>query len=232
MKKSTTLILITVLVVLGGLISYNFKLKEVYDTKAYRNPYNGMEFTSLSGIEKLNVQSANAMNIKVLQGDKEGIWVDENFKNNVKFNVRGAVLNLDFLNADAENKRRLLGYTVILITKKLNSIVTTHTEMEINDSYTGGQLAVENYSMDKFDLQVASDLKVNLSNVRINILNAVVGDQHPGIATLRVPYNTSVNTANFNVGTNGSLNLDGAKIIKTVSNIVDSSNVSVNVKNR
>lgn len=232
MKTSTKLILGAILVIIGCLITYNFKLKGMYDTKSYRNPYNGMEFTPLSGIEKLNVQSANTMNIKVLQGDKEGIWVDVKFKNNVQFSANGSALNIDFLDVAIENKRRLLESTVVVITRKINSVTTIHTKMKIDDPYTKGQIALENYKIDKLDLQVASDLNVNLNNLRINVLNAVVGDQYPGIAMLRLPYNTSVNTANFNVGINGSLNLDGAKIIKTVSHIADSAKVATIVKNQ
>ncbi|WP_316817335.1 hypothetical protein [Pedobacter nyackensis] len=232
MKTSSILILGAVLVILGSLITYNFKLKGMYDTKSYRNPYNGMVFTPLSGIEKLNVQSANAMNIRVLQGDKEGVWVGEKFKKDVKLDASGDVLNIDFLNVAIENQRRSLGPLVVVITKKMNSIMTAHTEMKPEYDHPWGQLVVEDYKLDKLDLQVSSDLTVNLDNIRINTLNATVGDQYPGRAILKVSYNTSVNTANFNVGTNGSLNLDGAKIIKTVSNVIDSSNVAVNLKDR
>lgn len=215
MKRSTTLILLAALVIVGCLIFYNFKLKEVYDTKEYKNRFSEMEFTAIQGINALDLKSANHIGIHVEYGTEEGLWVSKRFKDNFKFSANGSTLNLDVIKKERSEGYIISGYFLILITKDLNRIIATHA----NDRASGfGQVRLKGFKLSKMDIQVAADTQFYFDDVQLDTLNAKIGgDEYAGKAELILPFNCTVNEASFNIGINGSVNLQGAKVLNTQS---------------
>lgn len=233
MKTSNMLLLTTLLITLGCLTAYNYKLKEVYSTREYRNEFSGMTFKPLKGVEKLIVNSANLLNIEVKQSNKEGVWIQNNLKDDLKLTVSNQSLTID-MNAERQSLEKgvVTGSKIIILTKELNSI---NTIPSVNKGKTirssiYGSMDVKNYKIDQLDLLVSPDLTVKLDHMQINKLNATVGTQTGESGQLIVFSDNQINTAKFDVPGNGGLQLINPKIIKTSYNLSERASVSLDGK--
>lgn len=219
MKASTKLILLTVLVIVGSLLFYNFKLKSAYQDKSYKNRFREMDYTALPGINTLDLQSANRIGIQIEYGTKEGLWVAKHLKDNLKISANGTVLQLDFLKKGAPDARDRFGTYVILITKALNHLRAVHAKGDAASN--SSRIQLKGFKLSKLDIQVAADTEFYFDGMQVDTLHAVMGgDDYAGKAELILPYNTSINKAYFNIGINGKVSLHGAKVLQT-SNFTD-----------
>jgi hypothetical protein len=220
MKASTKLILLTVLVIVGSLLFYNFKLKSVYQDKSYKNRFRDMNYTVLHGINALDLQSANRIGIQVEYGTKEGLWVAKRLKDNIKISKSGATLELDFVKNAKSNGPSRSGIFLILITKDLQRLTATHTATKPDAAFSSSQVRLKGFQLSKLDIQVAADTQFYFDGMQVDTLNAVIGgDDYVGKAELTLPFNTTINAASFNIGINGNVSLQGAKVIKTSSSM-------------
>lgn len=220
MKKSTALILIAPLVIIGCIISYNFRLKAMYDSKSYKDRFYNMDRTDFQGISTLDLKSANKIGIQVEYGTQEGLWVPKNLKNNIKVSVNGSELSLDYVRKNKSDKV-MFGTNMILITKDLRRLTATHADTKIDASFARSQVRLKGFKQSKLHLQVAADTKFYFDDMQVDTLNAKIGgDEYAGKAELTLPFNSTINEANLDIGINGEVNLQGAKVLKTKSSRV------------
>ena len=229
MKKSNILIVLPVVLILTGLIFYNFKLKELYDTKAYKSRYKDMEFTPIPGIEHLDIQSANARNMNIEYGTKEGIWIYKSYRKIIKRAIKGNVLSLDFI-AELEEKNTFWSPGIILVTKNLKSVTTSPGFKDFGNNMSQASISISNYHLDQLDLKIAPHVNMSLSNLKVNTLNAVVGNETQDWAQLALNSTVTVNHASFDVPGKGMLDLSNPKIAKVSYHLSDSASVSLSGK--
>jgi hypothetical protein len=218
MKTSNKIILLAIMIAFGSLLFYNFKLKSKYESKGYKDRFHDMDYIAVAGLENLYIQSANRIGIQIEYGIKEGLWVPKELKGKIKILSSGDHLKLDLV-ADADGKAPVVkSVFLILIAKDLNRIVASHTDRKKETNSSMSNMRLKGFTLSKLDLQVSSDTHFYLDKVQIDTLNAIVGgDDYAGKAELILPFNTSVNAANFNIGINGVVNLQGAKVLKIQS---------------
>ena len=229
MKTSTIMIITAVLITLGCLTAFNFKVKEVYLTGAYKSRFRDMEFTPLKGVEKLDIEGANRHGIQVEQGDKEGIWIRNNIKDRFVVTVDQQTLKLSLSKLGKEFGFRSWG-SVIIITKKLNSVVTGSYLSPKNEADNAGEVNISGYQGDHLDLQISHGVNIYLGKLQLNTLTANVGDKEQGNAGLTIGSETKINAAQLNVPGSSNLDLQDPKIVKVSYNLSDSATVSLSGK--
>lgn len=229
MKKSNILIVLSVVLILTNLIFNNFKLKQLYNANNYKSRYNDMEFTPTPGIEHLDIQSANAIDIDIEYGTKEGIWIYKSQRKIIKRTVKGNILSLNVIEK-LEDKNSFSSYGMILVTKNLKSVVTSPGFKDFDNNAPHRSISISNYVLDQLDLKIAPHVNVSLSNLKVNTLNAVVGNETQDWAQLALNSNVTVNHASFDVPGKGKLDLSNPKISKVSYHLSDSARVSLSGK--
>lgn len=227
MKTSNKIILLTVSIIFGSLILYNFKLKALYESKSYRGRFYDMDYVAIAGIRAIDLQSANHISIQIEYGTKEGLWVAKALKDKIKLIAVGDSLKLGF--ADETKAPNNKDVFLILITKDMKRIVATHTDPKRDAAVSASKMRLKGFNLSKLALKVAADTEFYFENVRVGTLNAIVGgDKYAGKAELILPFNSTINEANFNIGINGSVNLRGAKVLKMQSTVANTKVVTSN----
>ncbi|MBB6502577.1 hypothetical protein [Pedobacter cryoconitis] len=231
MKTSTMLIIAAILVILGCLTVYNYKIKEVYLTREYRSPFRGMEFTPLNGIEKLNLKIGDNINVEVKYGEKEGIWIDKDIKEKISLKITGQTLNLGLVPKKEGDEP--IGYgNIILFTRKLNAVSSFSYDVpKAPNRYDHlDQMAISGYKTDHLNLNIGFNTSISLRNMELRKLDANVGDKRYGDAELILSSDTRIDTALLNVPGKSKLSLFDPKIVKTSYNLSDSASVFLNGK--
>ena len=233
MKTSTMLIITAVVITLGSLIAFNYTIKAAYLTGEYKNRFREMNFTAISAVEKINIQTEKLSDIQIEYGDKEGIWVAKKIKDLVKFDIKGNLLNLSVSETCKQTNSSRINGQIIIVTKKLNAITTTPYYIpKEGESYWSGliEISLKGYHLDQLDLQIASFVNVYLHRMEIQTLNATVGTKTSKEAELTLSSDTKINNATLNVPGKSKLNLLDPKIVKTNYMLSDSATVSLNGK--
>lgn len=231
MKKSTMLIITAILIIMGSLVAFNYTLKAVYLTGEYKSSFNGMDFTPLNGIEKLIIQTERLSNVQVEYGEKEGIWVDRDIKEKVKFETSQHTLNLGESDASKQEKSSWINGRIVIITKNLNAIATVSNfkpKMGERYPYGSSNVSLKGYHLDQLDLQIESYVSVYLHRMEVQTLNAIVGTKTSEGAELTLSSDTKINNATLNVPGNSKLTMLDPKIVKTNYLLSDSATVSLN----
>lgn len=230
MKTSTMIIITTVLIIMGCLTAFNYNLKGEYKSGEYKSRFRNMNFTSLKGIEKLDIQHANLLGIRIEQGGKEGIWINKDIIDQVHYKVNAQVLTLKADQDEIDGSMALSG-GVIIITKTLNAVKTSPDVLNNKRSYRGpGEVSINGYQLDRLDLEVGKDVRLSLNNMKLNSLHAAVGDKAHGLAELLISSDTKINTAQMDLPGASRLTLLNPTIVKATYNLSDSATVTLSGK--
>lgn len=233
MKRSNMLLIAAVLITLVCLTTYNYKLKATYLTKEYKNAYRGMTFKPLKDVQKLIINSANLLDIEVKQSNKEGVWIQNKWENNLKLSLHNNELTIDLKSDSGRSELASAnGNKIIILTKDLNSITTTEAPHAKNPASASlyGNLEVGNYQTDHLDLSISPLVTVKLNTMKINTLNATVGTKTGEAGQLILTADNQIQTARFDVPGNGNLQLNDPKIIKTSYNLSERARVNLDGK--
>ena len=218
-----------VVLIVTGLTFYNFKRKELYNANNYKSRYKDMEFMPTPGIERLDIRSANAIDINIEYGTKEGIWIYKSQRKIIKRTVKDNILSLDFI-AKLEDKNSFRSSAMILVTKNLKSVVTSPGFKDFNNNAPHRSISISNYVLDQLDLKIAPQIDMSLHNLKVNTLTAVIGNETQDWAELALNSTVTVNHASFDVPGKGKLDLSNPKISKVSYHLSDSARVSLSGK--
>lgn len=231
MKKSTMFIIIAILVTTVSLFAFDYSIKKVYMTGEYKSRFNGMDFTPLSEVEKLNIQTTKLPGIQVEFGEKEGIWIDRSIKEKIKFDTNQHMLTLAASEASKNDKDLWINGKIVIVTKKLMGITTTSDKVKKEKRRFRGitcEISLKGYHLAQLDLQIASFVSIYLHRMEVQRLNAIVGTKTSEGAELTLSSDTKINSANLNVPGNSKLTMLDPKIVKTNYLLSDSATVSLN----
>lgn len=230
MKTSTMIIITAVVIIMGCLTAFNYNLKGEYLSGEYKSRFKNMDFTSLKGIEKLDIQHANLLGVLIEQGDKEGVWINRDIIDQVHYKVNAQVLTLRADQGETDGFVAQRG-GVIIVTKMLNTVKTSPYTKESKGYFRGpGEISINGYQLDRLDLEVGKDVRVSLNNMKLNSLHAAVGDKAHGRAELLISADTKINTAQMDLPGASRLTLLNPTIVKATYNICDSATVTLSGK--
>lgn len=236
MKTSTMFIITAILVTLVSLFAFDYSIKKVYLTGEYKSRFNGMDFTPLSEVEKLNIETAKLRGIQIEYGAKEGIWIDRSIKEKIKFDVNQHTLNLGASEASKNDKDLWINGHIVIVTKKLSGVATISDFISSDEAIKkherfregSSQIIMEGYNLGQLDLQIASFVSIYLHRMEVQTLNATVGTKIGYGAELTLSSDTKINNATLNVPGNSKLTMLDPKIVKTNYLLSDSATVSLN----
>lgn len=233
MKISTILILTTVLVILGFLVAFNFKMKQEYDYELGKGQYQFMEFTPLKGVEKIDFKLADGSRVKIVQGTKEGMWINKRVRDNVKFEIAGHTLSLSLSHEHTRIEFSSWNADIVITTKTLNALeayayYNDHSEFKSNSDGICF-VEVDGHQPGQFDLKIGEYVNVSLDHMQMDTLKADIGEISKK-AELTLLSGVKAKVAQINIPGNGLLNLYNPKIVKTSYNLSDAATVAVNGK--
>jgi hypothetical protein len=227
MKTSTMIIITAVLIIMGCLTAFNYNLKGEYLNESYKSRFRNMKFAPLKGVEKMDMQDANLLGATIEQGDKEGIWINNDILDKVQYVQHGNVLTLKAAKDYKTNEVITQSNGVIVVTKTLSSVMTTPNS-QVSDKYMASAgIGISGYQLDSLDLQIGRHISLSLDKMNINTLHANVGDKAHGQAALVLSSGMKINTAELNVPGNSRLDLYNPLIVKATYNICDSATVTL-----
>lgn len=230
MKTSTMIIITAVVIIMGCLTAFNYNLKGEYLSGEYKSRFKNMDFTSLKGIEELDLRDANLLGIRIEQGNKEGIWISKDISDKVHFKVDAQLFTLT---ADHDNGDGFIMQDggVIIVTKSLNAVKTSPDVQDSKKYYRGSsEVSINGYQLGQLDVQVCKDVRLSLNNMKMNSLHAAVGDKTYGSAELLISSDTKINTAQMDLPGASRLTLLNPTIIKATYNLSDSATVTLSGK--
>jgi hypothetical protein len=230
MKTSTIMIIAAVLVTFASLTAFNIDVKKIYQSGAYKSRFRGMDFTDLKGVDNINIQSADRMTIRIEQGDKEGIYITGDAKNNVIPSIKANTLTLD-LSAESKSTGYRSWSDIIITTKNIATLNLGSSN--VNDpgkGYKEGDVSLKGFKLNNLDLTIGKFVNVSLEGISINTLKAQVGNEKDGRAKLSISSDTEINSAQFDVPGASTLELYNPKLVKAVYNLTDSATVTLSGK--
>jgi hypothetical protein len=228
MKTSTMLITSAVIIILISLVAYNFSLRASYLKGDYKNPYYGLEFTPVQGINELSAASSNHMVINVNHGKKEGIWMSDRVKDKIVFKESNGILSIDLSKAAKDDEFKVFNKDLILVINKPVKITTTpyFKVPEYENSYIFGKIILNNFQQDSLIVDLGKSGAVILDNLHLKKLKALVG-KDKGSANLVLSAGT-YHSADFNIPGKGKIELLNPVITQTRYDVSDAATVTLN----
>lgn len=231
MKKSNMLIITAIVVLLGMSVTYNFSLKAAYKAGNYKNPFYGSDFQEIKNIETLNLTAANVMSVAVEPGQKEGVWLKKEIKDQVVLKHSGKTLTIGLSDKSGSVSRNFGPRSIVVVTNSLRKLGTASfwpegTKNKDNYGYWS-EVNLNGIKGENLELMIADYTYVNLDKVSLKKLLAVVGDGK-GTASLSLEPDNQIESADFEVPGAGRVALNNPKVVKTRYNLSDKATVILN----
>lgn len=226
MKSSTIVLIILVVSAVGMLTVHNFSLRASYLEGGYKNKFNRHTFTACGQIKELNLISPD-LDVSVEPGLKEGVWIDDRFKDLVKVTYKDGVVNVGLVKDDKGGFYKIGGVTVItrnLSRLNLNPVISAEQDKR---GYQGTAATLAGLDADGLAVQMGRSTFLSLEKVKLKTFSVVVGDKVYGGSSLKIDSRSTIDYANINVQGNSSIALGNPKIVKAVYNISDSATLEM-----
>jgi len=214
-----------------GLTAYNFSLKASFLKGDYKNPFNGLTFSSVKDVSEVELQSANRMTIRIQQGKAAGLWLRDRLKGNLVWTKDGNTLKIDLTKSAKDGGFQIWDNELILIipsTVKLTSRAYHKDKEEEKRPNTSGSINISGFKQEAMQLDLGKYTRVFLDKIKVDKLNALIGNKDQGGASLVISSANQINTADFNIPGEGSLDLMDPNITKTHYTLSDKATVSLN----
>lgn len=225
MKPSTIFFIAAFLLFFGVLTAYNFSLKAAYLTGNYKKRFNNHQFTPLSGVREIQLKSANLLNISVEYGEKEGVWLGNTIKDDVKVYQQGETLFIDLNDNEKIADFSDTSNEVVVILNHLNRLRTFYRKLnDKSEDLRVGMVYLKNLKEKEFNV-ILSDLSgMMIDSCEFGSLKAVIGTNGNN-STLQITPANRIDTAAFDIRGGNFLELNNSSINKIHYKLSDSSKV-------
>lgn len=233
MKTSTMFIIAAVVATFIGLTAYNFSLKASFLKGDYKNPYYGLTFNQVQDVNRVELLSANRITIRIQQGKTAGLWLRDRLKGNLVWTKNGNTIKIDLTKEAKDNGFQIWDNELILVmpnTVKLTSRAYHKDKEEEKRANISGSINISGFQQDSMQLDLGRYTRTFLDKLKVNKLNALIGNKEQGNASLVLSSANQINTAAFDIPGSGSLDLMDPNITKTHYTISDQATVSLNGK--
>jgi len=231
MKTSTMFIVAAVVATFIGLTAYNFTLKASFLKGDYKNPFNGLTFNSVKDVNEVELQSANRITIRIQQGKTTGLWLRDRLKGNLVWTKDGNTLKINLTKAAKDGGFQIWDNELILIiptATKLTSRAYHKDKEEEKRANISGGINISGFEQEAMQLDLGKYTSAFLDKIKVDKLNAQIGNKDQGRASLVISSANQITTADFNIPGEGSLDLMDPNITKTHYTLSDKATVSLN----
>lgn len=232
MKSSTLFITSAVIVILIGLIAFNFSLKASFLNGDYKNPFYGLEFTSVRDIKEVELGSANRIVIRLQQGKTEGLWMRDRVKNKVIWSRTGNIISIDLNKEAKESGFRIWDNELVLVTSAIYKVTSRSYFINAEEEKNGhimGRTDLIGFQQDSIHLDLGKFTAANLDHIKATKLHALIGEKNQEASLYLTPDNSFDNVV-FDIPGKGMLYLSDPNIVKTHYIISELATVSLNGK--
>ncbi|WP_345953626.1 hypothetical protein [Mucilaginibacter sp. PAMB04168] len=228
MKTSNKILLAAVLIVVAYTVGYDFALKAEYDKGAYKNKFYRMTEFKVSNFDSISHNTTNIAGVKIEQGDKYGVWVDDNMKDQVKIEQQGTTLNIN-CDTTKDLRRRPYYASIVITCPKLKGLSTHQLKTAHDEDNANGDGRIEIIGLNQtVPLSITADKGVDilLSKNKLGMLNVNLGTAKDR-AELFIYNSNSIQVANLQLKGRSQLNLDNPTIVKGNYHFGDSTMVTL-----
>ncbi len=230
MKTSNIIFILAIVLFFGMLISYNLQLKAEYSNGDFRNKFYGYSRLEFKNFDKIHVNAANALVVRVSAGTENAVYVNDEMKDQVKVDESGRVLSIN-----AEDERIGDSEGVLIVCSNLKEISTFANEVYTWNSKTKERLKekaavwnsgtfVTGFNQDSLNLNIGAFTYLTLEKSRLKKITAqVVGEKD---ATLNL-VDSKIGSSNVNVQGSNHLKILNTEILQRREILSDSCKVTL-----
>jgi hypothetical protein len=235
MKTSNKLLIITALIAIGYLVTYDFALRAEYLAGNYKNRFYNMQPVAVNNFNVIEHNIGNLINLRVERGPVFGVWIDKHLENKLTFSSRNKILHIDY-----KNKDEFSSYgknEIIIICPSIDSLTTnSSTFMKTVKTQTGtistgidfhnkeATTIIIGFKQASINILANDGTDIKLENNTFSQLNARV-EKHN--AALTINNSNQIGLANLQVLGAGELKLLNPVIIKENYKLSDSAHVTL-----
>jgi hypothetical protein len=231
MKTSNIIFTLAIVLFIGMMISYNFQLKAAYSKGDFRSPYYGYSKLEFKNFDKIRVNAANALVVRVSAGTENAIYVKDDMTNRVKAKESGKILMIDTENEGINDSDG----PVLIVCSSLKEITTDAIEVYTWNSKTKERLKkkaavwnsgtfVTGFNQDSLNIHVNAYTYLTLEKSNVKKVTAVVGGK--GDATLNL-VDSKIGSSEINVQGGNHLKILNTEILQRKEILSDSSMITL-----
>ncbi|TCC96403.1 hypothetical protein [Pedobacter psychroterrae] len=226
MKISTTMLVIAILLFFGVLTAYNFSLKAEYLKGTFRDRFGKHSFMKLEDVKRLQLNAANMIGMSIEYGEREGVWISKEVKDQVKVRQSGETVTVDFVNSKPKTYRYINAAAVVFIVNKVNRVDARnfHFKDQGSENY-GGELFIKGLSGNSLDMVIPERATVLIEGSQFKVFKAVIGNENHW-SSFTVTGDNRFDTAYFDIR-KSSLELQNPKILVPHYKFGDSSRIGL-----
>ncbi|WP_442591149.1 hypothetical protein ACSBL2_07950 [Pedobacter sp. AW31-3R] len=216
MKKSTLIMVATLICLLGYLILFNFKMKEQIVQTNKNSAFVDMDFYAAKDLENIDLTMVNGLSLSITSEGEEGIWIGKRIKDNISMDTSAKhKLVLKISDENTDTRFHSTGGEVKIITKKLRSVsARPYAESSFISGKTSsgiGRVSISGHKLNYFYLFTGSFLQTELRNMHIENFTTAIGKNNFG-GSLELSRGVKVNHAKFQLSDGSKLEMGNAKI--------------------
>lgn len=231
MKTSTFLLIAVVFTFVIALTVYNFTLRASYLKGDYKNPFYGLMYTEIPTASKVKIESSNGFQLRIIKGQKDGIYFSERAKGHFTFTVKQNSLQLGLTEESKSKGFIIYSDDLILVRSALNELQLSPYYNSENNShdYPTGRVNISGFVQPAMHIETGTGSIVSLDSLQIGELTVRIGHEEGGKGGLTIEQG-KYKSAQFNVLGKSSLQLFNPEIIKTSYNLSKAASVTLNGK--
>ena len=188
MKTSNKLIITALLIFICSLVGYDLALKAQYKNlkKSGRlvKTKEGISYTdydelNFKNFKDIDIQSANFMNVNVVHGEKEEVWVKKGQMPLFDITQNENSLNINLSKRGNRKFSLSTEIDIFIVSPKVYEIRTGTYSNKLKENLINGRLKVivSGFSQDSLQVNVSTGAQITLNRNQLKILNSKVGDK-------------------------------------------------------
>jgi hypothetical protein len=229
MKTSNKLIVVALLLFIVSLVWYDYLLKAAYESGVYRDPYHSFTSLYFKDFDTVDVVSSTAANVKFVQGPFS-VKIDPGALNYTRVKQTGRRLQITAV-FEYDYYSDLNPYIIVISCPKLSELVAGATyrsnkrqvtDTIVREDWKMRQVLIDGFKQDSLTISQDFGSTVVLSNDKINLIKATIGQRSASGSKLIVLANNQFNSAKLDVLNNSKLLLNNASIDHLNYHLADS----------
>lgn len=234
MKNSIKLLVISMLILFGTTVAYDFELKKEYEKGFYKDPMHRFSRIEYKDFNEIAINAANRLGTEITYSDTFDVRVDNYAKPFVKFRQDGSrlIIDLDL------NSKRFFDQKVLVIRCPVLKFVKTDALYSFRGKdtvatnnlgdYGGGKITtISGFNQDSLKLFSTNASVINLRANQLKYLTADIGNGKSSQSGLGVDRTNKINYADFNIQNRSRLDLNDINFNHLKYTVSDSAQIKL-----
>jgi len=234
MKTSNILVIITITITFGALLTYDFFIKEVYVSGVYKIPFYNYTALPEKDFDRIDMQSSTTANVKIVQGPFS-VRLDPAAADYVRLHQQGEQLSVAVI-FPANYRGNPNEYTLVISCPTLREVTTgatyyvgkrAITDTVVRDDWRMRKVIIDGFSQDSLFISQDYASTVVLRNNTIRSVTAVIGKSPGSGSDLAINAGNHIRNCEVSAGNKSRFFLQNADLANLHYKIGDSANIIV-----